>query len=246
MLKRVLAAALCLLWLPNAGIAAPAKGKKAAKTKKTAKVDDSEDSGGSNASLRTAKPFGAALLYTPLSDFILSFGAGGTYTLDAKIQLGFDFLMGSESLVGKVEEQEDVTLSKADLSGMAFYAYGRYFFGESFNVKGGLGYRSADISYQIDDKINAGYLAGDVAVSSIIVPVAIGNHWIWDSGLSVGVDWLTYMIALTGSASASTETNLDIESDKIEELNDDMLAIGDDLAHASTFTLALVSIGYSF
>ncbi len=199
-----------------------------------------------NAGPRNSKKISAGVLYTPLSDFVLQYGVGGTFMLNQDMQLGFNVLTGSDSLP-ELPEEDLVEVTQADLSGMAVYGHMRYFFGDTFYVLGGLGYRSATFDYKIEDKTSNDYLKGDLEISSVIAPIAIGNQWNWDGGLIVGVDWLTYMLALSGSSEGSTETTFGgATGADVEALNDDMVEVGDQLSKTSTLTLALVYIAYGF
>jgi hypothetical protein len=76
------------------------------------------------------------------------------------------------------------------------------------------------------------------------LPVFIGNHWTFDSGFTIGCDWVGDMIALSGSAKSSMDGNLDNET--IKTFNQEFLDLGDSLAHKSSLTLFLTSIGWAF
>lgn len=197
-----------------------------------------------SAKARAQNSFGAGVLVTPLSDFVLQYGVGGYYNHGASWQFGAALLTGSEDISGEVSDIGTVTLKKADLSGSATFAYGRYFFGNSFNGSAGLGYRTAKADYRIEDTASDDYVEGTLDISSVVTTLAIGNHWSWNSGFTIGVDWLAAMVPLSGSASSSTKSNAD--GVQVEKLNQEFLDVGDELSQNTSLTLALTTIGYQF
>lgn len=197
----------------------------------------------SSRAARTHDTAGVEALYTPLSDFVLRYGARGVYQLMPDLQLGLTFLTGSEKLKG-VSDAGTAVLTEATISGLALYGEARYFIGNSFSVSSGLGYRTANITYRIEDRSFGFYIDGKLNISSIVIPLFIGNHWTWDNGFTIGCDWAGVMIPIAGSSSASTEGNLG--DDSVKQVNDAVVDVGDKLSKHISITLALFKIGYMF
>lgn len=212
-----------------------------------ANFSEGEESPESNSNSRSARGYGkvgADLLYTPASDFILSYGASGSYSMSSDLQVGGFFLLGNESKsFGQSDSTSSLTLD-AKYSGFAAAATGRYFFGSnSFNVMSGLGYRTAKIDYTIVDSTSTLNMDGSLSIQSVILPLFIGNRWSWPGGFTLGCDWIGVMIALSGSAKSELSGK---DSGLTKLLNDKILEEGDRLAKTNSLTLLLTSIGWAF
>lgn len=253
LLTRVLGFALvtCLIAHPDTGFAAKKKAKKDGGKAAPTEVQDSDEvasgrepNDGASAATRASKKYGAEVLFTPVSDFMLQFGVGGHYTLSPKIQVGFDYLTGSKDIVGEFQKTGSVEVTKATLSGMAAFAYGRYFFGNSFNAMAGLGIRNATGTLRVEDTSTKEFFESKLSISSFVMPIAIGNHWSFDNGFSIGCDWVAAFVPLSGSAKTTSSTN--ISDPDIDKFYDDFQKTGDSLAKTTSLTLALTSIGWQF
>jgi hypothetical protein len=196
------------------------------------KLDDSRTN-------RADQGHGYSLLYTPLSDFLLQYGAQIYLARGPSLQIGFLVLTGSE-----VKETEDVR-GKVIFggSGVSLSIHGRYFLGNSFNILGGLGYRSAALKLEVEDKV-LGTVEGDLKVQSAIIPIFIGNQWTWKSGFTFGVDWIGAWIPVSRKTQASFKG--DLPKQDLDELTDMSLDIGDGLSKTTSLTLFLTSIGWAF
>lgn len=200
----------------------------------------SDDSKGS----RSLKKIGLQAMLTPVSDFFLAYGAGGTYNLSPRFQLGLQYLGGSKDMLSSFEEVNGVRTTKAMATGMAVSAFGRYFFGNSFSMFGGLGYRTANIDFAAESISSGESIAVKLDVTSIIIPIGLGNHWAWNNGFTVGVDWAIMMVPVSGTSTASTTGSTVIAG--LDDLNNDVAELGKTLANASTLTLCLLQLGFAF
>ena len=230
------------------GVASEAPANDTAKKAKKASSSSYESSeateSDSSERARDIRKNGVGILYTPLSDFVLKYGATGFHSLSPKLQLSFNFLTGTEDLAKKIGETDSIAILKADASGMAIYGAARYFFGNSFNAAGGLGYRTAEIKYLFDDKLSAAYLEGSLSASSVVLQLSIGNHWQWSNGFFIGCDWLAAMVPL--SSSAKSEANGNLGTAAVQELNDFATEAAEGLAKATSLHLLVTQVGYSF
>lgn len=196
-----------------------------------------------SSTIRAKKRFGVEPLFTPLSDFFLQFGARAFYQAGSHFQFGALYLGGSKNLKDSLSPEPPIKITKLTFTSMAIWAYVRYFIGNSFSVTSGLGYRNATGSLElVDDRNNEVF--STFSGTSIILPVAIGNHWSLGNGLVFGCDWIAGMIPITSSSSSTTSTNLGSES--LRKLSESFDSLGEDISKINSLTLAIVSIGYTF
>lgn len=68
----------------------------------------------------------------------------------------------------------------------------RQFFGNSFNVRGGLGYLQAsrNVTYWRGGSRETGLV--NIENNELVGEVTLGNQWCYDNGMTLGVDWLGY------------------------------------------------------
>ena len=198
----------------------------------------------SSNSVRKTQTANAELLYTPLSDYVLSYGVGGSYNMKPNLALGLQVLMGSETVNYSSTDQTSTVSGNAKLQGTVGYLYGRYFFGNSFNIMAGLGVRSATIKYLIEESSLKLALDGKIDIQSIALPVFIGNRWTFKPGFTIGCDWIGAFVPLSGSAKSSLSGN--VPNELISDLNDKYLSLGEDLAHKTSLTFFLTSLGWAF
>jgi hypothetical protein len=234
----------------SSGVVKPPRKKKKSKAKKSASdeattnstegevVSDSEQVSDSR-TIRAKQRQNYSLLYTPLSDFLLKFGAQLQWAPSPSLQVGLLGLTGSET---KDSSYEGGTVTSSG-TGLVLALHARYFVGNSFNIFSGLGYRSAAIKLNLKDKL-LGSIDGDLKVQSIAIPFFIGNHWTWSSGFTLGCDWIGAWIPVSGKTEASIKGNLS-QKDR-DEFVDIGAKIGDGLAKTTSFTLFLTSIGWAF
>ena len=188
--------------------------------------------------IRKTKKFEVDALFTPSSDFMLRYGASFAKSLSPNLRIGLTYLGGSKNK----DFSEGTVKSTAVLTGMAVYGEGRFFVGNSFNVVSGIGYRSALIDAQISDSTFD--VRPKITVQSIVVPLFLGNAWTWNSGFTLGVDWIGAFIPISGSAKSSLTGNL--TSRDASALNDIILQDGQNLAKETSLTLLMTSLGWAF
>ena len=188
---------------------------------------------------RTQQRQNYSLLVTPVSDFLLQFGAQGQLVRSPTLQLGFLLLTGSETW----EQDYEFIVVNNKGNGTAFSLHARYFWGNSFNVLSGLGYRAATVKGDIEH-ISLGSFTGDLKFQSVIIPLFMGNQWTWPGGFTLGVDWIGAWIPISGQTQVSISGGLP-END-LEELTHQLLEANDGLSKKTSLTLFLTSIGWAF
>jgi hypothetical protein len=200
----------------------------------------------SSGAIRSRRPFGAQLSYTLLSDYVLQFGGALYYNLGSYWQLGASALYGSKDLSDKVGASGETKISKLTLTGSVIDVFVRWHpMHGTFSVKTGLGYRRATANYRIESA--ATFIEGSLNITSIVVPIFFGNHWSFDNGVQFGCDWIGAYVPLTGVARASASSNdPSLNSGGLESTNQTIVKLGDTLATKTSFTLAVISLGYQF
>jgi hypothetical protein len=93
-----------------------------------------------------------------------------------------------------------------DLKALTAVAKYRQFIFNSFNISGGLGYKTVNISGKKTIE-QLGELEINGTASAIFGSVALGNHWTLDSGLVIGVDWYGYAFAFAPQSSGTVQLN---------------------------------------
>ena len=109
---------------------------------KLANKTDSQVKGSKSRDIRNSQTANIDILYTPVSDFVLSFGGGGSYNAKPDLALGLHYLTGSKTTHYDSTGNGVTVKGDATIHGSAGYVYGRYFFGNSFNMMAGLGVRT--------------------------------------------------------------------------------------------------------
>lgn len=199
----------------------------------------------SSGAIRSRRPFGLQLQYTPFSDFALSNGGGLSFNVGSRLQFGGSYLTGSKDQKSNIDGA-----SKFLLTTFAGQAYARWYpMAGTFSISAGLGHRQAHIEYRVETKSSDLFIAGELTVTSLVAPIFIGNHWFLNNGLFFGCDWIGVYFPLSGASKSKTTSNLGesaSEQSTLQNLNDKLKKIGDGLAKSKSATLALLSIGYQF
>ena len=145
---------------------------------------------------------------------------------------------------GDFADQGSVHVTRADLTGTAVWGYARYFLGQSFNVLAGFGLREAKANLRIEDTATDQFFESNLKVSSMVLPLALGNHWVYDGGFTIGCDWLAVLVPITGTASTQSSSNIDDPG--IDKVFDDFQTLGERLAKSTSLTLGLTTVGWQF
>ena len=118
---------------------------------------------------------------------------------------------------------------------------GKYFIGNSFyfNFGGYLSKLELFVGDKFEDvfgnKINESFKMDIYGVS-----FGVGNRWIFDNGISLGVDWLRFNMPLATSTKQKVLKSLDAEN------SDDIKRVGKIFRNYPAFTFVGVNIGYTF
>ncbi len=170
-------------------------------------------------------------------------GVEGMYRKNSKLEFGFEFHTGSLSLIDKIDTTSSVKLEAADLNAKYFGGIARYFVGETFAVNGGLGYR------QIDSLIRVSSSSSSIQTTSngnaFYARVGIGNYWTWNSGFSLGCEWIGAQVPLSSSYSSESQSS-GVSSSSMENVRETGEDLGKTLAKSTIFQALNLKIGYTF
>lgn len=219
----------------------PRKRERRARKKVESTVDDS------SSSVRASKIAGVEILGVLLDTYQLRYGGGAYAQLGQNWRFGAVFLSGSynaSSLMSAAIDNPTTVVNSATINSQAIYGYARYFIRNSFTVTAGLGYRTLKAKAGIDvNAVNSNWV-WNASLKSIVVPLGIGNHWAWDNGLTLGCDWISTQVAISGSSTTSSSiSNLDQDT---QIVNDALKELTDQIAKAPSFSVVVVSVGYLF
>ena len=118
---------------------------------------------------------------------------------------------------------------------------GKYFVGNSFyfNFGGYLSRLELFVGDKFEDalgnKINDSFIMDIYGVS-----FGVGNRWIYNNGISLGVDWLRFNMPFATSTKQKVLKTLDAEN------SDDVKRVGKVFRNFPAFTFIGVNIGYTF
>ena len=121
----------------------------------------------------------------------LSGGAGleGWYSASKKLDLSFRAVGSSAKIAASGDAYY---LETAQITMVQLGAHARYFFGNSFYALGGLGYNTYTGSYGVTVNSTKEEFLLPMKASALSLDLAIGNMWKWDSGFTLGFDWIGY------------------------------------------------------
>jgi len=169
------------------------------------------------------------------------------------LQLGYfvtgDFVVGLSSGSASVTQDEGNAKSSASFKDSG--AWARYFLGNSFNLLLGYDKRSwaADATVSETQYIpNYGYqtataTAGLTAEASVAT-LGLANHWTFDGGFTLGVDWVLGSSVLSSSSTTSITTNAGVNT---TTLDNDLSKLADTLNKISGLGgVTVLTLGWAF
>ena len=140
---------------------------------------------------------------------------------------------------------EGLSLDRSTAQIIVVSGQAKYFFGNSFYVGAGIGYRSLSMDITISETTTGDFFNFSVDGTAIVTDVTIGNMWSFDNGLYVGFDWIGFILPLTSSYELSTQSEGEFAA-----LQEQLEAISNDTAQEinSTTLIALLvlNVGMMF
>ena len=199
----------------------------------------------SSSDIRAIRNWGLSVHYTPLSDLALKFGAQASFNANKNVQTGLSFLAGGGDYKEKIGKTDRLNIDKFMIIGWQADFYFRYFIWNSFALKSGIGYRNLSVDFSSSSSSQKFVLDLKLQISSVVVPIFIGNHWTLDNGLTFGCDWIGAFVPLYGESKAST-TLTGASSSIAEASNNQMQDLGKKLSKQVSYTLLVFGVGYQF
>jgi len=169
------------------------------------------------------------------------------------LQLGYfitgDFVVGLSSGSASVNQDEGNAKSSASFkdSGVWF----RYFTGNSFNFLLGYNKRSwtadatvSETQYTSTYGYQTATATAGLTADATVATIGLANHWTFDGGFTLGVDWLLGSSVLSSSTTTNITTNAGVNS---TTLDNDLNTLADTLNKISGLGgLTVLTLGWAF
>lgn len=164
------------------------------------------------------------------------------------LQVGLLYNSGKLDLKSALEDSgSDVELTKAEISASITSLLARYFLGNSFYANVGLGQRHVEAAFGMKSKLVDVGVEGEITATTPILLLGIGNQWQWDSGFTLGVEWLGYAAALGASSSGDLKvTGSAPETDDLAKMRKDAKDAADAIAKTGSPRLLVLGLGWAF
>ncbi len=146
--------------------------------------------------------------------FPMAWGANAYYIVNGNWMIGVDYLNSSKALglfsiqFGEVKEK-------------IYAVQARRFFGNSFNVKFGVGQRSTEVNFARDlfDLVSNDYSETASEFKTKFIRLGIGNQWHFKNRYTLSIDWISLDIPFSGEVVTSASRFADTQEDK-EDIED--------------------------
>ncbi len=131
--------------------------------------------------------------------FPVAWGGSAYYVINSNWMIGVDYLNSSIPLslfsfeVGEVQEHDITILA-------------RWFIGNSFNMKFGLGQRYLEIRFakNLYDLASQDYSLIATKISSQFIKLGLGNQWQFKKKYTLSIDWFSINIPVRGNVTTSS------------------------------------------
>lgn len=172
------------------------------------------------------------------------------YNMLPDLQLGLMYGSGSLDLKSAIGDTSDVETRQAKLSGGIIALEAIYFVGNSFYTRLGLGQRSIDADLDLHHKKVDYGIAGTIEADSQILLFGIGNQWQFDSGFTIGAEWIGYSQPLSSSSSSSLREKGAAagaaEKSDLDKLKKDFEDAAEAIGESGSSRLLIMSLGWAF
>lgn len=174
------------------------------------------------------------------------------YNMMPDLQLGLMYGSGALDLKSAVGSTSDVEVREASVSGSIVALEALYFIGNSFYTRLGLGQRSIEATIDIHHKKIDYGIAGSIKADSQILLFGIGNQWQFDSGFTIGAEWVGYSQPMSSSSSSSLKekgsaaTATGSEKSDLDKLKKDFEDAAESIGESGSARLLILSLGWAF
>lgn len=201
----------------------------------------------SSAVVRAGKRFSVGYTLGNVAGGIPGSGLEGFYHLNRQWLIGFFGTQGRADFADEIDPVGTVSLEKAEL-GISMYAINvKYFVGNSFFVRLGLGRRSIDSDLKVVDSASTQFLKLTTESDSVVTLVSLGNVWAWDNGFFIGADWIGVSVPLSSSYKFKIEHNFDSEvGSEFAAIEEDGRSLSKKMGESTAAMFLVLNLGYSF
>lgn len=207
-------------------------------------VSFAEFAGASSSAARGGKMVGLEVRVGNNLGGVRTQGVAVSYFLSSDLKLGLQYASGVYDLKDDVADVGTVSLTKADLGGTLTLAFAQFFLGNSFFVQAGLGTRQFTVDASLSDSVTSASLDMSTESNSTVASVSIGNTWSWDSGFSLGAEWIGATIPISSDSSYSVSST--VTGDSFDELVNDTKDLSEALGETVGPMLLVLNIGFAF
>lgn len=207
-------------------------------------LDKEEEQGsfdGSSEGIRKKRKYGAKIGGGNVIGGLSGIMAEVDYFVSPSFVTGIGLYSGSLSLPDLSTSATIMTTGK--LSGTMIFTKAKYFVGNSFYLTGVFGQRTIEAHAEIFTVGKTDGIIVNTNSSSITVGLNIGNQWSFDSGFTIGVDWIGYHNPIFASSSSSTETK-GVVTTNHEEFAKDSEELAETLGAVGSGTLFVLGLGF--
>lgn len=202
---------------------------------------------GSSERVRKSKDFGISLGFGMPIAPIPGYALGAYYQVFTNLQLGLDYSAGSIDLSDTLPADGATDVRAFELNTSLTQLYAKWFVGNSFYLGLGLGMRSVDSTIDIKAVAQDVGIKGTIEANTTAFSIRLGNQWSWDSGVTLGIDWLGYTMPLGADSKASiAQYGTAPQTEDLKDLQKDAEDAADSIGKAGTVTLLLLSLGFAF
>lgn len=176
-------------------------------------------------------------------------GLGMNYVMSNRVWLEAGLNFGSQNFTEEELLGHDAPYVDSDMSMTSQLAQvgGRFFMGETFNIRAGVTYRkivfdlkleAIDGSSSVDEKISSVSLAGHFT---------IGNTWSMDNGkYFIGCDWFGVAVPFVSNKGTSETTTTGIPDSTLNEIADDAEDAAEKIGKITTYSFLNLHVGMFF
>lgn len=174
---------------------------------------------------------------------IITTGIEGFFSL-GDLRLGAGYLGGSSDLTDVAEAANDtgeLTVDKFNASVQQFSLNASYSILFGITVSAAIGKNTLSMDYSISDS-TGGNTAGEIDIDSTFTKIGVGlNYGI--GPVYFGAEILGIMVPASSSVSSTLSTTLPASGSDLEELNQDMVDLGEDIGESTSYSLFLLKVG---
>jgi len=168
--------------------------------------------------------------------------ATGAMPVDVGIYLGESLILGATAANGTWEEDNED--SKTTITYTNSGAFIRAFPGNSFNLFASYNQGTWDGEFTVIEASTSA--TGTFKAEATVAMFGLGNHWLLDSGITIGADWV-FGGTILDSSTTVTYSGSTLSADDKVEADKDLTEIGDILNDWSASPGAVnFFIGFSF